>query len=106
MTANTLCTRSRWAATHRWSVQTLLEAVALLEFMGFWVVAPCGVVDDIDVSVDRATSIFKPDIGVKPTATRRGCIRKFPDCVYNEIYAYNNKHSLRSNTKAYGDKTH
>jgi hypothetical protein len=28
----------------------------------------------------------------------RGCIKKFPDWVDNEIYAYNNKHSLRSNT--------
>jgi hypothetical protein len=36
----------------------------------------------------------------------RGCIQKFPDWVDNEIYAYNNKHSLRSNTKGYGDKTH
>jgi hypothetical protein len=25
---------------------------------------------------------------------------------YKEIYAYNNKHSLRSNTKGYGSKTH
>jgi hypothetical protein len=24
----------------------------------------------------------------------------------NEIYAYNNKHSSRSNTKGYGGKTH
>jgi hypothetical protein len=36
----------------------------------------------------------------------RGCIKKFPDWVDNEIYAYNNKHSLRSNTKFYGGKTH
>jgi hypothetical protein len=36
----------------------------------------------------------------------RGCIQKFPDWVDNEICAYNNKHSLRSNTKGYGDKTH
>jgi hypothetical protein len=36
----------------------------------------------------------------------RGCIRKFPDWVDNEIYAYNNKHSLRNNIKGYGDKTH
>jgi hypothetical protein len=36
----------------------------------------------------------------------RGCIQKFPDWVDNEIYAYNNKHSLRSNTKGYGGKTH
>jgi hypothetical protein len=35
-----------------------------------------------------------------------GCIQKFPDWVDNEIYAYNNKHSLRSNTKGYGGKTH
>jgi hypothetical protein len=25
---------------------------------------------------------------------------------HNEIYAYNNKHSLRSNTKGYGGKPH
>jgi hypothetical protein len=36
----------------------------------------------------------------------RGCIHKFPDWVDNEIYAYNNKHSLRSNIKGYGGKTH
>jgi hypothetical protein len=36
----------------------------------------------------------------------RGCIQKFPDRVDNEIYAYNNKHSLWSNTKGYGGKTH
>jgi hypothetical protein len=33
-------------------------------------------------------------------------IQKFPDWVDNEIYAYNNKHSLRSNTKSYVAKTH
>jgi hypothetical protein len=31
-------------------------------------------------------------------------MQKFPDWIDNEIY--NNKHSLRSNTKGYGDKTH
>jgi hypothetical protein len=36
----------------------------------------------------------------------RGYVQKFPDWVDNEIYAYNNKHSLRSNTKGYGGKTH
>jgi hypothetical protein len=36
----------------------------------------------------------------------RGCIQKFPDWIDNEIYAYNNKQSLRSNTKGYGGKTH
>jgi hypothetical protein len=37
---------------------------------------------------------------------RQGCIQMFPDWVDNEIYAYKNKHSLRSNTKVYGGKTH
>jgi hypothetical protein len=36
----------------------------------------------------------------------RGCIQKFPDWVDNELYAYNNKNSLRSNEKGYGGKTH
>jgi hypothetical protein len=36
----------------------------------------------------------------------QGYIQRFPDWVDNEIYAYNNKHSLRSNTKGYGGKTH
>jgi hypothetical protein len=36
----------------------------------------------------------------------RGCIQKFPDWIDKEIYAYNNKHSLRSNTKDYGSKTY
>jgi hypothetical protein len=34
----------------------------------------------------------------------RGCTQKFPDWVDNEIYAYNNKHSLRSNSKGCGGK--
>jgi hypothetical protein len=34
------------------------------------------------------------------------CIQKFPDWVDNEIYAYNNKHPPKSNTKGYGGKTH
>jgi hypothetical protein len=34
----------------------------------------------------------------------RGYIQKFPNWVVNEIN--NNKHSLRSNTKGYGGKTH
>jgi hypothetical protein len=33
-------------------------------------------------------------------------IQKFPDWVDNDIYAYNNEHSLRSNKKGYGGKTH
>jgi hypothetical protein len=35
----------------------------------------------------------------------RGCIQKFPNWVDNEINN-NNKHSLSSNTKGYGSKTH
>jgi hypothetical protein len=35
-----------------------------------------------------------------------GFIQKFPNWIDNEIYAYNNKHSLRCNTKGYGGKTH
>jgi hypothetical protein len=35
----------------------------------------------------------------------RGCDQKFPVWVDNEIYAYNNKHSLRSNTKDYAKLT-
>jgi len=37
----------------------------------------------------------------------RGCTQKFPDLVDNEINKNNNnKHTLRSNTKGYGGKTH
>jgi hypothetical protein len=39
------------------------------------------------------------------TVNIRGCTQKFPDWVDNEINN-NNKHSLRSNTKDYGAKTH
>jgi hypothetical protein len=35
----------------------------------------------------------------------RECIQKFPDWVDNEINN-NNKHSMRNDTKGYGDKTH
>jgi hypothetical protein len=38
--------------------------------------------------------------------TDEGLYPKFLDWVDNEIYAYKNKHSLRSNTKGYGGKTH
>jgi hypothetical protein len=38
--------------------------------------------------------------------TIRRCIQKFPGSVDNEINnSNNNKHSLRSNTNCYGDKT-
>jgi hypothetical protein len=45
-------------------------------------------------------------LGYFSTAYVRGCIQKFPDWVDNEINNNNNKHSLRSNTKGYGGKTH
>jgi hypothetical protein len=38
------------------------------------------------------------------THSHTGCIQKFPDWVDNKVN--NNKHSLRSNTKGYGNKTH
>jgi len=37
---------------------------------------------------------------------KRGYIEKFSDSLDNEINNNNNKHSLRSNTKGYGGKTH
>jgi hypothetical protein len=43
---------------------------------------------------------------IQATFHLRGCIQTFPDWVDNEIYAYNNKHSLRSNAKGYGGKTY
>jgi hypothetical protein len=42
---------------------------------------------------------------VKTSNLIRECIQKFPDWVNNEINN-NNRHSLRSNTKGYGGKTH
>jgi hypothetical protein len=45
-------------------------------------------------------------ISVSVSVNIRGCIQKFPDWVDNEIYAYNYKHLLRSNTKGYGGKSH
>jgi len=36
----------------------------------------------------------------------RGCSQKFPDWIYNEIYAYLWCYSLRCNTKGYGGNTH
>jgi hypothetical protein len=52
---------------------------------------------DLKIIYKNKQNVLKSDI--------RGCIQTFPDWVDKEIYA-NNKHSLRSNTKGYGDKTH
>jgi hypothetical protein len=43
---------------------------------------------------------------IKQLEAVQGYIQKFLHWVDNEIYAYNNKHLLRSNTKGYGGKTH
>jgi hypothetical protein len=45
-------------------------------------------------------------ISVTPVVVYEGVSKKFPDWVDKEMDAYNNKHSLRSNTKGYGGKTH
>jgi hypothetical protein len=50
----------------------------------------------------NTSSVFRHACGLEV----RECIQKFPDWVDNEIYAYNNKQSLRSDTKGYGGKTH
>jgi hypothetical protein len=56
-----------------------------------------------DTEIKHITLEFRP---IVITANVRTCIQKFPDWVDNEIHAYNNKHTLRSNTKGYGGKTH
>jgi hypothetical protein len=53
---------------------------------------------------DFLTKIFKYFLSL-PSEILRGCTQKFPDWVDNEMNN-NNKHSLRSNTKGYGCKTH
>jgi hypothetical protein len=54
---------------------------------------------------NTSVKLYVCSSGVYTRARARGCIQKFPDWVDNEIYAYKNKHSLRSNTKGYGGKT-
>jgi hypothetical protein len=54
----------------------------------------------------NSTSPYVFTVGCLVKHRIRGCTQKFPDWVDNEIYAYNNKHSFRSNTKGYGGKTH
>jgi hypothetical protein len=55
---------------------------------------------------DITSGSFQYNLCPSARLTLRGCIQKFPDRVDNEIYAYSNKHSLKSNTKGYGGKTH
>jgi hypothetical protein len=64
----------------------------------------------------RGVAIFAPSLSryLQPRnktmqetimAPIRGYNQKFPDWIDEEIYAYNNKHLLKSNTKGYGGKT-
>jgi hypothetical protein len=57
----------------------------------------------VPIAQDR---VFVSNSSRKFPINIRECIQKYPDWVDNEVYAYNNKHSLRSNTKGYGGKTH
>jgi hypothetical protein len=57
------------------------------------------------------TTHYKCYIRLKPSSLQWTghipvCIQKLPNRVDNEMYAYNNKHSLRSNIKDYGGTTH
>jgi hypothetical protein len=58
--------------------------------------------------------VRKPDIKIKVGfglvfVQQSRCMRVHPKVSrlsHNETYSYNSKHSLRSNTKGYGGKTH
>jgi hypothetical protein len=65
-----------------------------------------GAADILSIRVlwNLCTSLIKMFIDLLRTHTK--CNQKFPDRIDNEIYAYNNKHSLGSNTKGCGGKTH
>jgi hypothetical protein len=52
----------------------------------------------VNTSMSRSNDQLRVDVNVQEY------IQKFPDWVDNEIN--NNKHSLRSNTKDYGGRTH
>jgi hypothetical protein len=45
-------------------------------------------------------------ISLKRVSVYEGVSKSFRPESINEIYAYNNKHSLSSTTKGYGGKTH
>jgi len=57
--------------------------------------------DTLECSQDPATEPCPEPV----KANVHGCIQKFPDWANNEMNN-NNKHSLGSNTKGYGCKTH
>jgi hypothetical protein len=52
------------------------------------------------------TTHFQLEPTLRMREAIRGRVQKFPDLIDNEINNSNNKHSLRSNTKGYGGKTH
>jgi hypothetical protein len=66
---------------------------------GFWY--RTSIKTDCDCSLQQSSQFEIID-----HRTIGGCNQKFPDWVDNEIHAYSNKHSLRSNTKGYDGKTH
>jgi hypothetical protein len=57
------------------------------------------------VSFNNKITVPKNPLTIFAMAQIRRCIQKFPEKVDNEINN-NNKHSLRSNKKDYGRKTH
>jgi hypothetical protein len=58
------------------------------------------------VSCQLNASAALPPVPTDRRLVVQGCIQKFPDWVDNEINNNKNKHSLWSNTKGYGGKTH
>jgi hypothetical protein len=63
------------------------------------------VCSDLQTHDNSCRIIHVHQINVRTSFGLRGCIQKFQDLVDNEINN-NNEHSLRSNTKGYGGKTH
>jgi hypothetical protein len=60
----------------------------------------------VSITARGNVSTYTNQVRLTVSCFIRRCIQKFPDSIYNEIYAFNNKHSLRRNTKGYGGKTH
>jgi len=82
----------------------------ILPFM--WLIPPYGapsscficMTDEPMAQIDPFSQVCGGGMTICTLTVIRGCIQKFRDCVDNEIN--NNKHSLRSNAKGYGGKTH
>jgi hypothetical protein len=83
----------------------------MLQVEVFWVVIPCSVVVG-QQCIFRGWRQHRPPKRRYYTTTLHGIIshtRVYPKVSglsHNEIYAYNNKHLLRSNTKGCGGETH